>query len=711
MSSQNINFTWNVTGNANQVINDINTSFTQVNANVSKTVNVFESWQGQLVVFQSALSVVENFKSALDSALEPGKQLNSSLAELSAITGQTGDGLKLIENNARKSAKAFGVDAAQAVESYKLLLSQLSPELANKPAALQAMGDSVSVLSKTMGGDATAAASVLTTAMNQYGVSLADPTKASEEMARMMNVMSAASKEGSAELPQIAEALRGAGMAAKAANISFEEMNAAIQVLDKAGKKGAEGGVALRNAISIMGQGRFMPQATQDALAAAGIDVEKLGDTSLTLSQRLRMLSPLLNDSAVLTKMFGMENANSARALINGVAQMDMYTDAITGTNTAYEQADTIMGSYAERQKRIQAQFDDLRISLFNVTGDFGIWTQVVASAAIPLAQLAPLFVGVAKAIQFMSVNWGSFVKSLRVGVVSAVFNLNILKFSVVSAGGTFKFLQLAATTACKGISKAIVSIPVVGWIIGIVTVIVTTFKVLWEKSEGFRRILFGVFEVIKSLFSGFFKLLGNLWSYIKKGALAIADFFVGVWHWIGEGVSHIIAPIVKVFNWIKTNIFSPIIGWFGELWGVATGILQKIIEWMGRVFNPIIQLWNKLTGKTVSAYKKGAEKGSESWLADNPKNSPAGPDGDNPFGMPTPTSPNSMMAQTPTVSSAGKSAASSSGGRIRNINVSIGSLVEQFTVTTNNFKEDASQIKAMVAEALLDAVNDVSYV
>ena len=35
-------------------------------------------------------------------------------------------------------------------------------------------------------------------------------------------------------------------MAAKGAGGSFEETNAAIQVLDKAGKKGAEGGVALR---------------------------------------------------------------------------------------------------------------------------------------------------------------------------------------------------------------------------------------------------------------------------------------------------------------------------------------------------------------------------------------------------------------------------------------------------------------------------------
>ena len=72
-----------------------------------------------------------------------------------------------------------------------------------------------------------AAAQVLTTAMNQYGVSMEDPIAASAEMARMMNVMAAAGQVGSAELPSISAVLQQCGMAAKAANVSFEETNAA----------------------------------------------------------------------------------------------------------------------------------------------------------------------------------------------------------------------------------------------------------------------------------------------------------------------------------------------------------------------------------------------------------------------------------------------------------------------------------------------------
>lgn len=112
--------------------------------------------------------------------------------DLSAVAGVMGDSLKEREGYARSSAKAFGTDAAIAVEGYKLLLSQLSPELGKFPEALKDMGNSIQTTSKLMKNDGTAAAEILATAMNQYGISLADPMEASRKMAEMMNVMAAA---------------------------------------------------------------------------------------------------------------------------------------------------------------------------------------------------------------------------------------------------------------------------------------------------------------------------------------------------------------------------------------------------------------------------------------------------------------------------------------------------------------------------------------
>ena len=188
----------------------------------------------------------------------------------------------------------------------------------------------------------------------------------------MMNVMAAAGKEGSAELPAIKVALEQCGMAAKGAGVSFEETNAAIQVLDKAGKKGAEGGVALRNVMMILSRGRFLPKETLEELQAAGVDVGLLTDKTRTLAERLEPLKAVLKDSALFSQLFGMENSNAAMALVQGIDEIRRYEGAITGTNTAVEQAGIIMESYNERLSRVRARFDDLKISLFNASGDAG---------------------------------------------------------------------------------------------------------------------------------------------------------------------------------------------------------------------------------------------------------------------------------------------------------------------------------------------------
>lgn len=332
-------YIFNVGGNYSAQINGMSAATGDFSAKVEGAQSWVTSLHAKLATFDLINSTVERLSSSLQGLTSSGVTLDSQMHDLSAVAGVTGDTLQEIEGYARSSAKAFGTDASVAVEGYKLLLSQLTPELAKCPDALAAMGESIQVTSKLMGGDGVAAAQVLTTAMNQYGVSMDDPIQASKVMADMMNTMAAAGQAGSAELPAISAALSQCGMAAKAANVSFEETNAAIQVLDKAGKKGSEGGVALRNTLAILSKGRFLPKDTREELESAGIDVLALGDKSKTLKERLEMLKPVLNDSALFSQLFGMENANAARALVQGTEKLGEFTEAVTGTSSAEEQA------------------------------------------------------------------------------------------------------------------------------------------------------------------------------------------------------------------------------------------------------------------------------------------------------------------------------------------------------------------------------------
>ena len=376
MSSQTLSYIIQMNSNFDKVYASFNKFAGGVNTGIDTIQRKLNS--------VSLNAMIQNINSAADglnSLNDPGMKLSTNMYDLQAITGVAGDKLKEIEGYARQNAKTFGGDASASAESYKLILSQLSPEIAKMPKALQAMGKEVSVTSKLMGGDTVAATNVLTTAMNQYQVALDDPIKASKEMARMNNVMAAAAKEGSAELPQIAQALEQSGLAAKTAGVSFEETNAFIQVLDKNGKKGAEGGVALRNVMATLAQGRFLPKDTKEELAAAGVNIDTLTDSSLSLSDRLKPLKSIMNDQALVTKLFGKENSNAAIAMISNIEEANRLTDAVTGTKTAYEQADVVMMSQEEKNKRLKAQVDDFKISLFNGTNGLIGYTSEIGNS------------------------------------------------------------------------------------------------------------------------------------------------------------------------------------------------------------------------------------------------------------------------------------------------------------------------------------------
>ena len=412
---QLFDYIFNVGGNYTATINGMTEATGDFSAKVESAQGGIKKFTTLLAGFDLISNAVEKTNIAIEGLSASGIALDSQMHDLSAVAGVVGDDLKKIEGYARDSAKAFGTDAAVAVEGYKLLLGQLTPELAKCPEALKAMGESVQVTSKLMGNDGVAAAEVLTTAMNQYGVSLEDPMEASRKMAEMMNVMAAAGQEGSAELPAQKVALEQCGMAAKAANVAFAETVAAIQVLDKAGKKGSEGGVALRNTLAILGQGRFLPKQTREELAAAGIDIVKLADTNLTLKERLDMLKPVMNDAALFSKLFGMENANAARALVQGTEELGRLTTAITGTSSAEEQAAIVMDSYAERQARINQQFEDIKISIFQATGDMGIWVSIIMGALVPLSQLLPLLQGLWSGMMAIkNLQWASMWSNIR---------------------------------------------------------------------------------------------------------------------------------------------------------------------------------------------------------------------------------------------------------------------------------------------------------
>lgn len=692
MNTSSFNYLFGIDGNFTVKMEEMNRATGEFTAQVQKSQGVFDRFVGMAAKVDILSNGITKMAQALGDIVQPGISLNTSMTDLQAVTGVTGEGLKQIESYARDTAKAFGIDAAGAVESYKLILGQLSPELAKSPVALKAMGEHVATLSKLMGGDATAAAETLNTAMNQYGVDLSDPIKASEEMARMMNVMAAAGQEGSAELPQIKEALEQAGMAAKGAGVSFEEANAAIQVLDKAGKKGSEGGIALRNVIATLSQGRFLPKDVQKELRAAGINVTDLADRGKSLKERLELLRPVMTDAALFAKLFGKENTNAAMALVGGTEEVGRYTEAIQGTQSANDQAAVVMEGFAERQARIRQQIEDFKISVFNATGDVYLWAGALSDTLIPLSQLMPLLSGAYPIIKGVSIWIFQGAKGLFLfgkGALTALINVGKLAVTLLTkglsalayyigslvTGGSaqlgfaamsqiaFSSFKAAAVTACRTVSAAIMSIPLIGWIAAAIAAIVAIGVYFWNTSAKFRATLKGLWASFKAVFS-------NIWDLAKEVFGSISDLIKAAFSLDGAGIS---AAISKM-----------------------TGAFSKFGKETGNAFQEAYD--QEIKDSLAKAKQQKDDEGGSGDLSDTAGN----------VDLPVITTPGGGGGGS-TDSSSRHSGGGGGAGKATNVTIHIGKLVDNLTIKSTNLSTDPSEVKGIITELLISAVNDAN--
>ena len=295
---------------------------------------------------------VQNVKNGIQSFTDLAVKNESALAEVSAITGAVGAELEQLNTKAKNLSKTYGEDVNTNLDAFKTILSRLGPAIGDSDDAMEGLGESINILSKTMEGDIKGATDAITTSMLQFQVDLENPIKAAEESKRMINVMAAGAKEGAAEIPQISASLVQAGVSAKLANLSFEETNAAIQAMAEGGKYGSEAGVAIRNVITNMSAQTKLSTDAVKILDAYGINTKRMADTNVAWADRLRELKPIQHDINALTEIFGRENAAAAQILIRSADSQEELTKQITGTNVAYEQAEIIMDTSAEKEKR-----------------------------------------------------------------------------------------------------------------------------------------------------------------------------------------------------------------------------------------------------------------------------------------------------------------------------------------------------------------------
>lgn len=146
---------------------------------------------------------------------------------------------------------------------------------------------------------------------------------------------------------------------------------------------------------------------------------------------------------------------------------------------------------------------------------------------------------------------------------------------------------------------------------------------VLKPVFDAIRNAINKAWEAVKTCIDWIVSAAQKLWETMVGIVTSIGDFFVDLWNRVVEGVRGIINWITtklgNIGSWLKEHIVDPVSKIFTKLWDIIKGIFDKIKNKLGAILKPVIALWNKVFKKDQikdlgEAYKEGAEKGSESY-------------------------------------------------------------------------------------------------
>ncbi len=299
------------------------------------------------------LAVAAGVGAVFRNSLRTIKEFDSTLKNLSAITGATGGDLDFLSRKATELSQQSTRSATDVLKAFKLIGSA-KPELLQNSAALADLTAKAITLSEASGIELAPAAEQLGSALNAMAIP-------AEEAGRVINVLAAASQKGTREIPFINEALAKFGGTAKQAGVSIETSVAAIETLGKAIPNASIAGTNLRNIIT-----RLQIQAAKSGRSFKG------------LRKELDFLAPNMNDIAGLTKKFGQENLLAVQTLVREREALTELEAGITGTNTAYEQAETNTQTLTAQTTKLGNAWDNFILSLDK--GD-GVISKVIGNA------------------------------------------------------------------------------------------------------------------------------------------------------------------------------------------------------------------------------------------------------------------------------------------------------------------------------------------
>lgn len=303
-------------------LREVNTQITQNNTAQKNWLQWgISKFNEYSVAILGAAAALTGVTMKLQEFRKKGREKEESQANLKALTGLDDGSIQWLTHKAEELSTTMDETGLRIRQSSReildayTLVGSAKPELLNDKEALNGVTVEAIRLANAAKMELKPAADGLTLAMNQYGA-------AANEASRYTNALAAGSKFGSAGVEDQTEAIVKSGVAASVANVKIENLVGSIETLAERGIKGKIAGTGLKTFFLKL---EGMADDVRPSVVGLQQALENLQDKQLSASE--------------MQKMFGLEAYTVAQAMISGAEKVKYYTEAVTGSNTATEQA------------------------------------------------------------------------------------------------------------------------------------------------------------------------------------------------------------------------------------------------------------------------------------------------------------------------------------------------------------------------------------
>ena len=338
----------------------VNSQLSKANADMNSSVGSTGSFFGKaadgfnryLGMFAAGFAAVTGFTLALKGFMDLRNEKEQAGANLQALTGLDDASIDWFKKKATELSTTTTEAGVKITASSKEILDGFTiigskrPELLKNKEALAEVTEQALVLAET-GVPVADAFDVVTASMNQFNLG-------SDKSREIINTIAAGALAGSAEANNLAGSLKNVGTVANDSNMSLADTVAELEVLASKQLVGEEAGTKLRGALL--------------KLKEAGVGYASgqfnLRDALIEVNEQLAKKSNAMEQDALKVKLFGAENVTAGTIMLQNIDAYDKMREAVTGTNSAYDQAIIRTKTVSAQLVQAKNRFNELGMEL-----------------------------------------------------------------------------------------------------------------------------------------------------------------------------------------------------------------------------------------------------------------------------------------------------------------------------------------------------------